>query len=98
MKFIERIKAEEGNVYAIGIAWTIGLLWFSLLGFYLGTISDSKHIIDLQVKEMRGGGLTGLIIGFLVGATIATLVTIFYPMVTAKEAEREAAEAEHGHH
>jgi len=94
MKFIERIKSDEGNMFAIGIAWTIGLLWFTLLGFYLGTIIDSKHVIDLQVAQMKGGGLTGLIIGFIVGATIATGVTLFYPRVTAKE----AAEEEHGHH
>jgi hypothetical protein len=94
VKFLEQLKSDEGNLFAIGIAWTIALLWFTIGGFYLGTIFGSKHVMDLQVWNMKSHGLTGMGVGFAVGVCVALFITINYPKVTA----RDAAMAEHDEH
>lgn len=97
MKFIDQLKANEGNLLAAGIAWTIGLAWFTLGGFYLGTIFGKKHVYDLQAKDISGIGLNGMIIGLLVGIAVASFITFAYPKSTKRDEEAEAA-AEHAHH
>jgi len=95
VKFIEQLKSDEGNLFAAGIAWTIGLLWFTIGGFYLGTIFGSKHVMDLQVWNMQSHGLTGMGVGFVVGVLVALFITFNYPKATARDA---AKAAEHDHH
>jgi len=89
MSLLEKIKSREDNIFAIGIAWTFGLLWFTGGGFYLGTIVGKKHEIDLQVRDMAGPGLTGMLTGFLVGVVVALLVTFIYPNYTSREKREE---------
>jgi uncharacterized membrane protein len=95
VKFVEQLKSDEANLFAAGIAWTIGLLWFTIGGFYLGTIFGSKHVIDLQPWNMNSHGLTGIGVGFIVGVCVALFVTVNYPRVTARDAKNAE---EHDHH
>ncbi|MDX2064447.1 MAG: hypothetical protein SFX74_01765 [Fimbriimonadaceae bacterium] len=94
MTFLEKISAKEDNLLAIGAAWTVGMLWFTTGGFYLGTIIGSDHKIDLQVPLVSGPGVVGMLVSIVVGAIVATLVTIIYPKVTASD---DAAHDDHGH-
>ena len=93
ISYLKKIGHNEDNLIAIGIAWTIGVVFFTLAGFYFTTIAGSPHIVDLQTHDMQNG-LKGMLIGFILGVLVATFITIFYPKWTAAD---EAAEAE-AHH
>jgi uncharacterized membrane protein YdcZ (DUF606 family) len=88
VSYWERLKSNEGNLFAIGIAWTVGLLWFTVGGFYFGTIVTRQKEIDLQLPQIQGG-LQWAGIGFGVGVVVATLITIFYPRATAADDAHE---------
>lgn len=95
--FLEKITAKEDNLLAIGAAWTVGMLWFTLGGFYMGTIIGSDHKIDLQVPLVVGPGVVGMIVGTIIGVIFATLVTLIYPKVTAADDADHVHEHGHDH-
>jgi hypothetical protein len=88
LSYLKKIGHNEDNLIAIGIAWTVGLAFFTLGGFYFTTIAGSAHVVDLQEADMIGG-LRGMLVGFIVGVIVATFITIQYPKWTAAD---EAAE------
>lgn len=87
MSLVKKILSREDNLLAIGIAWTIGLTWFTVGGFYMGTIAGSKHIIDLQVHDMQGPGRTGAMIGFVLGVIVALTITFAYPNMKSPDTD-----------
>lgn len=97
MTWFEKFKSREDNLLAAGIAWTVGILFFSFSGFYLGTIVGKAHVYDLQVRDLAGPGLNGLIIGFVTGVVFALAVTFIYPSFTARDEKEEAEVASHPH-
>jgi predicted histidine transporter YuiF (NhaC family) len=94
LKHIKRAaERNEDNAIAMGLAWTVGVLFCTAAGFYFTNIASSKHIVDLQTKDMKAS-LIGAALGFLVGVLIALAVTFIYPRWTARDEEHHA----HGHH
>ncbi len=89
---IQKILKNEPVALALGVAWTVGPLVFTALGFYMGTVLGSDHVIDLQSKDIANGG-KGALIGLLVSIAVAITVTIRYP----KSVEQDAAEANDHH-
>lgn len=81
--------AENESIYAIAIAWTVGLLFFTLAGFYFTTIAISPHYYDLQVSDMEGS-VAGGAIGFFIGVVVALVITLAYPKITENDARHEA--------
>ncbi|RYG45895.1 hypothetical protein EON79_11505 [bacterium] len=90
----ERFMSDEGNFLAAGIAWTSALAWFTFLGFVMGQIIGSDHVVDLQMEDMQNG-LKGGAVGLVVGIVVATIVTVYYPKYTKREAEEEARGINH---
>jgi len=82
--YLERLKAKEDNLLALGIATFVGVPFFTFLGFLIGTVAGSKHVIDLQVEDMQHG-VVGAGAGFLVGVIVMFLVATVYPRITAAD-------------
>ena len=83
-KVFKHAAHYEDNLIAIGIAWFVGTIVCTLVGFYFGTVAGSNHIIDFQPKDMVAG-FKGAGIGLAVGIFIAIWVTIQYPRATQRD-------------
>ncbi len=83
-KVFKHAAHYEDNLIAIGIAWFVGTIICTLVGFYFGTVAGSPHIKDFQPSDMAAG-FKGGAIGLGVGILIAIWVTIQYPKSTQRD-------------
>ena len=83
-KVFKHAADYEDNLIAIGIAWFVGTVICTLIGFYFGTVCGSDHVVDFQPKDMAAG-FKGGAIGFVIGVGIALWVTIQYPKATRRD-------------
>ena len=91
ISYLKKIGHNEDNLIAMGIAWTIGIVFFTLAGLYMSLIINSDHQIDFQDHDFRGA-LPGMGLGFLIGLSVALFVTIMYPKWTAADEAAESAQ------
>lgn len=93
--------ADEETLLALGLYWTVGMLFFTLGGFYLANIVavPIPHDRDLQVRDMANS-LRGAAVGAAIGVVFGLFWTFVYPRLTRKDYEHDMAvfRGEHGHH
>ena len=90
---------SEDTRLAVGGAWTLGLVVFTLAGFYFGTIAGhDNHPENMPHKDLDPSQLAGAIpytiAGLIVGILFALWITFRYTPTKLREIELE----ENGHH
>jgi hypothetical protein len=91
------LASDEGNLFTIGLGVLATFVFGPALGFYMGTVCVSPHVVDLQEKDILNGGLPGAGIGFLVGLCGLIYILAVYPKKTAKDARDYDEEFSHPH-
>ena len=98
---LKQALTRHENQMAFFVAWIVFPVLATLGGFYIGTFAASEHVVDMQVKDMRNGGI-GALVGLTIAVIGAIIVTAVYPKVIEREYEaREALnhpDASHDHH
>jgi hypothetical protein len=92
------LRSEDTRL-AVGGAWTLGLVVFTLAGFYFGSIAGhenhphlEKHL-DLNPEQLQAA-IPYTIAGLTIGIIFALLITFWYTPAKLREIELE----EGGHH
>ena len=90
---------SEDTRLAVGGAWTLGLVVFTLAGFYFGTIAGhDNHPENAPHKDLDPSQLANAIpftiAGLIVGILFALWITFRYVPIKLREIELE----EGGHH
>lgn len=94
-----RFWQSEDTRIGVCAAWTLGLLIFTLAGFYFGTIAghdnhpEGRHL-DLQVHDLQNA-LPYAGAGLVVGILFALWMTFGYTPAKLKEIQLE--DHAHGH-
>ena len=85
--------------FAMFMAWVLGPVLLTLLGFYLGTIfGNREHKFDLQVADIHNGA-TYAVVFFAVSIVVAILATLIVPSVVERDyVTREEKWAHSGEH
>ena len=93
--------ADEETLLALGLYWTVGMLFFTLGGFYLANIAvvPVPHDRDLQPMDLQRS-LVGAAIGAGIGALLGLFMTAVYPRLTRRDYDHDMAvfRGEGGHH
>jgi hypothetical protein len=90
---------SEDTRLAVGGAWTLGLVVFTLAGFYFGSIAGhNNHPENAPHKDLDpvqlAGAIPYTIAGLVLGIIFALLITFWYTPMKLREIEHE----EGGHH
>lgn len=97
----DRLKAhfaDEETLLAVAIAWTVGILFFTLGAFYMGNIMavPPPHEGDITPAVMVTSfkwALGGLGLGVL----FAAVFTVVYPRFTRRDYDHDMHAFRHGH-
>ncbi|RYG65390.1 hypothetical protein EON77_18595 [bacterium] len=87
---IKEIMAEEDTRIGLLVGWNVILPVLTIMSFYFGTITVSKHIVDLQVHDLVNA-LPYAGFGAAIGTAIGLFLTFVYPKMVHRDLRREHA-------
>ncbi len=86
------LRSEDTTLSVIG-SWTLGLVVFTLAGFYFGTIAGHDNHPEGPHQDLNPAQMANAIPfavgGLIVGLIFALLVTFWYVPLKLKELEHE---------